>query len=90
MVLIEGASRGLFLISSDCPTGPSDIVSSQNGTLYPLGDFNSLSKKITNIIEHKNQLPSQDQIRGSVHQFHYDEYVNNVVKALQEMEKVNG
>ncbi|MCF6165359.1 Glycosyltransferase [Furfurilactobacillus rossiae] len=90
MVLIEGASRGLFLISSDCPTGPSDIVSRQNGTLYPLGDVNSLSKKITNIIEHKDQLPSQDQIRGSVHQFQYDEYVNNVVKALQEMEKVNG
>lgn len=39
MVLIEAMARGIPCLSSDCLSGPSDIIwPGQNGWLYPVGD----------------------------------------------------
>ena len=43
---------GLPCISTDCPTGPSDIIESgKNGILVPMGDRNRLSQEIENLIQ---------------------------------------
>ena len=42
LVLIEAISQGLFCISSNCPTGPNEIINSSNGLLYQSGDIDML------------------------------------------------
>lgn len=52
MVLIEAQSRGLPLVSFDCPTGPREIVKEDiNGILIPPNDIIGLSKSIERLIE---------------------------------------
>ena len=42
MVLCEANSYGIYTVSSDCPTGPADIIRPYvNGELYPAGDNKS-------------------------------------------------
>ncbi len=53
LVLIEAASCGLPLISYDCPSGPSEIVTDgENGYLIPhVGDIAAMADKICLLIE---------------------------------------
>ena len=47
---------GLPCISTDCPTGPSDIIEDgKNGILVPTGDKNRLEQALENLIE-QNEL----------------------------------
>ncbi|MDN2667524.1 hypothetical protein BCU90_24220 [Vibrio lentus] len=47
MVLIEAMSHHIPVISSDCPVGPREILKNgEFGTLFPVGDINTLSKII--------------------------------------------
>ena len=50
--LMEAMAVGLPVISTDCPTGPSDLIENGvNGYLIPVGDAKSLAEKIREIIE---------------------------------------
>lgn len=52
LVLVEGSSFGLPLISYDCPTGPSEIIEDGvNGLLVKTGDTARLSDAICRVIE---------------------------------------
>jgi glycosyltransferase involved in cell wall biosynthesis len=52
MVLIEAMSRGLPLVSFDCPRGPGEIVKSgSNGVLVPPEDTDALGEAILTVIE---------------------------------------
>ena len=53
LVLIEAASCGLPLISYDCPSGPSEIISDgKNGYLISrVGDIATMADKICSLIE---------------------------------------
>lgn len=51
MVLLEAASYGIPIISSNCPTGPVDIVTSDNGFLYNVGETKKLADDIRKIRE---------------------------------------
>ncbi|MBW4966823.1 glycosyltransferase [Pseudoalteromonas sp. CR1] len=53
-VLIEALALGTQVISSDCKSGPSEILSGGvYGSLYPVGDVNTLSELIVNSISLK-------------------------------------
>jgi glycosyltransferase involved in cell wall biosynthesis len=44
LILIEAMSKGLAVVSYDCPTGPSDIVDDhENGILVPAKDIDALA-----------------------------------------------
>ena len=46
-VLLEAQYFGIPIISSDCPTGPKEILmNGKAGTLYKTGDYIDLSYKI--------------------------------------------
>lgn len=77
MVLIEAISRGIFCISTDCPTGPKDIINPQNGILIPVGERLGFVKAINFVIH--NRLPSPEEISESVGQFSLDNYTENVL-----------
>ena len=70
MTLLESLSYGVPVISSDCPTGPSDIVNDKNGFLYAVGDTKELSKQIEKI---KAQKFNRVFIKESIGRF----YVSN-------------
>ena len=52
MVLIEAMSKGLPLVSFDCPRGPAEIiVDGENGHLVPDGDIPGFTRAVRALIE---------------------------------------
>jgi len=52
MVILEAMSKGLPVVSFDCPTGPADIVvDDQNGVLVPNGHIPALAEVLRELIE---------------------------------------
>ncbi|MGL5050851.1 MAG: glycosyltransferase, partial [Fusobacteriaceae bacterium] len=51
-VLIEALICGIPVISSDCPTGPSEILKNGDvGLLYKVGDYETLGKYLYKLLE---------------------------------------
>lgn len=51
-VLLEALTLNKFIISSDCPTGPNEILDNgKGGFLFKVGNFTDLAK---NILIHKS------------------------------------
>jgi glycosyltransferase involved in cell wall biosynthesis len=52
LVLLEAMSKGMAVVSFDCPTGPSDVVDDhRNGILVPPRDVDALAAGIAEMIE---------------------------------------
>ena len=53
-VLIEAQALGVPIISSDCPSGPKEILmNGKLGELFKVGDYKGLSKKLFEFIKVK-------------------------------------
>lgn len=84
MVLLEALSRGVFCISSNCETGPSDIVNNNNGQLFEEGNEDELSKKLQHLIDSKGvNLPPQRVIQSSIEKFSSGKYCERIMEALE-------
>ncbi|MBD2822509.1 glycosyltransferase [Xenorhabdus sp. 42] len=82
MVLCESISYGVYVISSDCQTGPSDIIKDKiNGELYPLNDINSLTTKLQSITDGK-KLPEHSIIKESIAELYENKYTDRVISIL--------
>ena len=51
MVILEAMSKGLPVVSFDCPTGPAEIITDQNGILVPNADVPALTQALLEVIE---------------------------------------
>jgi len=52
LILLEAMSKGMGIVSFDCPTGPADIVEDhRNGLLVPHEDVEGLSRAIRELVE---------------------------------------
>ncbi|KAF1297258.1 hypothetical protein BAU15_06845 [Enterococcus sp. JM4C] len=71
MVLLEAASYGLPCVSSNCPTGPVDIITVENGLIYPTNDIAALRQALSKINE--KEFSSQ-LIKKSINQFYPETY----------------
>lgn len=79
MALIEAQSYGIYCISSDCLTGPSDIINGNNGQLFPVDDESSFLKILDNIIDKRLNLPEYCEIKKSIEPFYGDIYIKNMM-----------
>jgi len=56
-VIVEAALSNLFVISSDCPNGPSEFLDyGKSGILFSNNKFGELTKKLNFFIAKKNEL----------------------------------
>ena len=81
-VLIEAQSQIIPIISSDCPTGPKEIVlGGKLGTLFAVDDHLKLSKEIIKF--HKNQKPYVKKAKLAKKYLYRYDYNNNLYKYLK-------
>lgn len=85
-VLLEAATLKKFIISTDCPTGPREILSNgKGGFLFKISDHKELYKKI--LIYLKNKKKYQKKINFNFnHLFRYD-YNKNLEQYFLLIEK---
>lgn len=82
MCLIESVIRGIPIVSSDCPTGPDDlVVSSINGYIYRLGDTGSLTELLQRFIDGKASF-DRAKVAQSLQWLSSDYYYNRLTALL--------
>jgi len=78
-VLLESLALKKFIISSDCPTGPREIlVNGRGGLLFKMGNYKELSKKI--IYYSKNKKKCNKMLKLSISNLHRFDYHKNLNK----------
>jgi len=88
MVLAEANQRGIPVISSDCKSGPKDIViEGKNGYLYKEGDMNDFIRVVTGVIEGRLQFDSPVNIANTANRFKEDTVVFNIYDFLKDLIK---
>lgn len=80
LIIIEALSQGFFVISSDCPTGPNEIITRKNGRLFKTHDTNTLASLLDDesITNYKSQ-----EIIATVKDFTKDSYITNFNKIIE-------
>lgn len=83
-VLIEGLILEKNIISSDCPTGPSEILNrGEIGELFPIGDTQILLNKIKKVLSFKREELEKirDKTEERIKEFDY----KSIVKMIEEI-----
>lgn len=84
LVLLEAISRGIYCVSSDCVSGPSDIIQNGiNGQLYETYNVDELVG-ILDAPDFGKNLPDHDIIKNSIHNFYEDAYMTNFKNTLRQ------
>tara|TARA_B100000989_G_scaffold233979_1_gene180823 strand:+ start:3979 stop:5061 length:1083 start_codon:yes stop_codon:yes gene_type:complete len=90
-VLIESQKYGIPIISSNCPTGPSEILmNGKLGELFPVGNYNILANKLLNFSKNKKNLKLKSSY-AKKYLKRFDPVINSQKYSkliLQEYEKV--
>jgi UDP-D-galactose:(glucosyl)LPS alpha-1,6-D-galactosyltransferase len=85
MVLAEAIARGVYCVSSDCPTGPEDIiVDGVNGELFPTGNVQALQQKLQGIVNGR-PLPDQSNMKRSIERLYTGQYYKKLTESLSEI-----
>jgi glycosyltransferase involved in cell wall biosynthesis len=88
-VLLEAATLGKFIISSNCPTGPKEILlNGKGGLLYNTDDSNDLKNKILFFI--KNRSKSRKMLlhtKKKLIRFSYKKNLNKYLEVIKELIK---
>ena len=62
-------ARGLPCISTDCRSGPTDIITPANGWLVRVGDVEQLTGHMQRIVDEPACLPSVAVVKASAARF---------------------
>ncbi|MFD1464874.1 glycosyltransferase [Lapidilactobacillus mulanensis] len=83
MVLLEAMSHGIPCVSSDCPTGPADIIQDgKNGFLYPLGNTGKLHHALDRVVQ-GYEFDDEETIRASIDKFYDQNYFTRVQEVIE-------
>ena len=87
-VLLEAITLKKFIISSNCPTGPREILmNGKGGELFNVGNHKALSQKIMSF--YYNEKKYQKKINISFKSLHRFDYYLNLQKYLNIVKKFN-
>ena len=86
-VLLEAAVLKKFTISTNCPTGPREILQDgKGGFLFTIGDYKSLSQKILNYHQNKKKLKSKINYNyKNLVRFDYKKNLDNYLKIINSL-----
>ena len=80
-VLLEALALNKFIISSNCPTGPSEILdNNKGGLLFKISDYEDLAKKI--LFFRSNKFDCLKKIKHAKKRLHRFDYNKNLEKYL--------
>ena len=84
-VLLESQYAGVPIISSDCPSGPKEILlNGKLGTLFKVNDHKALCKKIINFLENKTLFKKKAILaKKKLYRFDYHKNLNKYKKLIQ-------
>ena len=83
LVLAEALSVGVPVVSTDCPSGPREILEGGKwGKLVPVGDHEKLAEAILETIENP---PNRDRLKERGLQFHIDRIGSQWLNLLKEV-----
>jgi len=85
-VLLEAIVLKKFIISSNCPTGPREILlNGKAGYLFSVGDFKQLSKKILLFSKNSTKVNNSfvRKAFNSLQRFDYDANLNNYLNLVK-------
>ena len=82
-VLVEAMASGAPVVSTDCPSGPNEIISSgENGVLVPVGDSQALADGILSLLDDERL---RDRIRENGFERAQTFSVENAVNRYEEL-----
>jgi glycosyltransferase involved in cell wall biosynthesis len=55
-VLVEALALGIPVVSTDCPSGPREVLEPHEELLVPVGDANALARTTLRVLENPPQL----------------------------------
>jgi len=77
--ILEAAALRVPIVSTDCPSGPSSLLSKGlGGSLCPVGDHECLAEKMIDTIKHSSRIKVQMAFENAQKfslQTHYDSYL---------------
>lgn len=81
-VIVEAMACGTPIISTDCPSGPSEILEDGKwGDLIPVGNVEELSNAIINSLTTPNRI-SANNLKKRAYEFSAEVSINKYLKAL--------
>jgi UDP-D-galactose:(glucosyl)LPS alpha-1,6-D-galactosyltransferase len=84
MVLLEAMSHGIACVSSDCKTGPMDIVKEGiNGWFYPVKDIVKLTSILQRIADAPHTLPHAQDIKNTIEHFSTEHVLHKLIQTFQ-------
>tara|TARA_B100000900_G_scaffold349620_1_gene315840 strand:- start:11824 stop:12894 length:1071 start_codon:yes stop_codon:yes gene_type:complete len=84
-VLLEASCLNKFIISTDCPTGPSEILEKgKGGILVPIKDYKKMGEKILFFKKNKKNLKKKTSYSMKrLNRFEYNSKINEYVKFIK-------
>ncbi|MBS0958847.1 glycosyltransferase [Leuconostoc pseudomesenteroides] len=82
MTLLESISRGLPVVSYDCPTGPEDIIKNgENGYLIPIGSQEKFKDGMTKVTNHQ-KFSDRENVKNTLDFLYGDAYTERFKSAI--------
>lgn len=90
LIIIESMMRGIPVLSTDCPTGPADLITEgENGWLYPVEQEFKINEILQNILDEKWHLASPQDVQKSVIAFEVSYYLDELVEVIRKIKFKN-
>jgi len=88
LILLEAMSRGVYCVSSDCISGPAEIIQNGiNGQLYPTHDSMALAA-ILNAMSGDFHFPDHQAIKASITGFYEENYMKHLMSVFNRLTEV--
>jgi len=87
-ILLEAIVLSKFIISSNCPTGPKEILNNgKGGDLFKVGNYKDLARKI--IFNSKNNEIKKKKIKFALSKINRFDYERNLKKYFDVLDSIN-